>query len=146
MTKDLALLVGADQKWLSTTGFLDKIDANLKKAMALAKALRRLLGHDIALAADQFAADRFTTTSLTRVGDARVALHQRVQILGVKDQQVGPGQRGRGCRTPRAAQHRHLAEEMPGAEAQRLFLAQRDLDLACSDKIHRMGVRRPAAR
>jgi len=34
MTKDLALLVGADQKWLSTTGFLDKIDANLKKAMA----------------------------------------------------------------------------------------------------------------
>ena len=33
MTKDLALLVGADQKWLSTTGFLDKIDANLKKAM-----------------------------------------------------------------------------------------------------------------
>jgi isocitrate dehydrogenase len=34
MTKDLALLVGADQKWLSTTGFLDKIDENLKKAMA----------------------------------------------------------------------------------------------------------------
>jgi isocitrate dehydrogenase len=34
MTKDLALLVGADQKWLSTTGFLDKIDQNLKKAMA----------------------------------------------------------------------------------------------------------------
>jgi isocitrate dehydrogenase len=34
MTKDLALLVGADQKWLSTTGFLDKVDANLKQAMA----------------------------------------------------------------------------------------------------------------
>jgi isocitrate dehydrogenase len=34
MTKDLALLVGADQTWLSTTGFLDKIDANLKAAMA----------------------------------------------------------------------------------------------------------------
>ncbi|MCA3623375.1 MAG: NADP-dependent isocitrate dehydrogenase [Methylobacterium sp.] len=34
MTKDLALLVGADQKWLSTTGFLDKIDENLCKAMA----------------------------------------------------------------------------------------------------------------
>ena len=33
MTKDLALLVGPDQKWLSTTGFLDKIDANLKTAM-----------------------------------------------------------------------------------------------------------------
>ena len=34
MTKDLALLVGADQKWLSTAGFLDKIDENLRKAMA----------------------------------------------------------------------------------------------------------------
>ena len=34
MTKDLALLVGPDQKWLSTTGFLDKIDENLRKAMA----------------------------------------------------------------------------------------------------------------
>ncbi len=34
MTKDLALLVGSDQKWLSTTGFLDKVDENLKKAMA----------------------------------------------------------------------------------------------------------------
>jgi isocitrate dehydrogenase len=33
MTKDLALLVGAEQKWLSTTGFLDKVDENLKKAM-----------------------------------------------------------------------------------------------------------------
>jgi isocitrate dehydrogenase len=34
MTKDLALLVGPDQPWLSTTGFLDAIDANLKSAMA----------------------------------------------------------------------------------------------------------------
>jgi isocitrate dehydrogenase len=34
MTKDLALLVGPDQRWLSTTGFLDKVDENLKAAMA----------------------------------------------------------------------------------------------------------------
>ena len=34
MTKDLALLVGPEQKWLTTEGFLDKIDENLKKAMA----------------------------------------------------------------------------------------------------------------
>ncbi|EJF88918.1 NADP-dependent isocitrate dehydrogenase [Bartonella tamiae] len=34
MTKDLALLIGPNQKWLSTTGFLDKIDENLQKAMA----------------------------------------------------------------------------------------------------------------
>jgi isocitrate dehydrogenase len=33
MTKDLALLVGPEQKWLSTTSFLDKVDQNLKKAM-----------------------------------------------------------------------------------------------------------------
>ncbi len=33
MTKDLALLIGAEQKWLSTTGFLDKVDGNLQKAM-----------------------------------------------------------------------------------------------------------------
>ncbi|MGO9772063.1 MAG: NADP-dependent isocitrate dehydrogenase [Roseiarcus sp.] len=34
MTKDLALLVGPEQKWLSTEGFLDKIDENLKAATA----------------------------------------------------------------------------------------------------------------
>jgi isocitrate dehydrogenase len=34
MTKDLAVLVGPEQKWLSTTGFLDKVDENLRKAMA----------------------------------------------------------------------------------------------------------------
>jgi isocitrate dehydrogenase len=34
MTKDLALLVGHHQRWLSTTGFLDKIDENLRKAMS----------------------------------------------------------------------------------------------------------------
>ncbi len=33
MTKDLALLVGPEQKWLSTQGFLDAIDENLQKAM-----------------------------------------------------------------------------------------------------------------
>ncbi|HEX3497527.1 MAG TPA: NADP-dependent isocitrate dehydrogenase, partial [Methylocella sp.] len=34
MTKDLALLVGADQRWLSTTGFLDKIGENLRARMS----------------------------------------------------------------------------------------------------------------
>ena len=33
MTKDLALLVGPDQSWLTTMGFLDKIDENLQKAL-----------------------------------------------------------------------------------------------------------------
>jgi isocitrate dehydrogenase len=33
MTKDLALLVGPDQTWLTTEGFLDKVDANLQAAL-----------------------------------------------------------------------------------------------------------------
>ncbi|RFC62367.1 NADP-dependent isocitrate dehydrogenase [Fulvimarina endophytica] len=36
MTKDLALLIGPDQPWLSTTGFLDKVDEGLQKEMAKA--------------------------------------------------------------------------------------------------------------
>ena len=34
MTKDLALLVGPDQGWLTTMGFLEKLDENLNKALA----------------------------------------------------------------------------------------------------------------
>ncbi len=34
MTKDLAILVGPDQHWLTTEGFLDKVDENLRKALA----------------------------------------------------------------------------------------------------------------
>ena len=33
MTKDLALLVGPDQGWLTTLGFLEKIDENLNAAL-----------------------------------------------------------------------------------------------------------------
>ncbi len=33
MTKDLAILIGPDQPWLTTNQFLDKIDENLKAAM-----------------------------------------------------------------------------------------------------------------
>ena len=34
MTKDLALLVGPDQKWLTTMGYLEKVDEYLGKALA----------------------------------------------------------------------------------------------------------------
>jgi len=34
MTKDLALLIGPEQSWLSTNEFLTKLDDNLKLAMA----------------------------------------------------------------------------------------------------------------
>ncbi|MCQ8185341.1 NADP-dependent isocitrate dehydrogenase [Parvularcula maris] len=33
MTKDLALLIGAEQGWLTTTQFLDKVDENFQKAI-----------------------------------------------------------------------------------------------------------------
>ena len=33
MTKDLALLIGPDQAWLTTNQFLEKLDENLQKAM-----------------------------------------------------------------------------------------------------------------
>ena len=34
MTKDLALLVGPDQSWLTTQGFLEKINENLAVALS----------------------------------------------------------------------------------------------------------------
>jgi isocitrate dehydrogenase len=34
MTKDLAVLVGPDQQWLTTEGFIQAVDRNLEKAMA----------------------------------------------------------------------------------------------------------------
>jgi isocitrate dehydrogenase len=34
MTKDLAVLIGAEQAWMTTVKFLDKVDDNFKKAMA----------------------------------------------------------------------------------------------------------------
>ncbi len=37
MTKDLALLISPDQRWLTTTQFLDKLDEGLKAAMAAAR-------------------------------------------------------------------------------------------------------------
>jgi isocitrate dehydrogenase len=33
MTKDLALLVGEQQGWLTTEGFIDKVSTNLEKAL-----------------------------------------------------------------------------------------------------------------
>jgi isocitrate dehydrogenase len=33
MTKDLALLIGPDQDWLTTEGFLEAVATNLEKKM-----------------------------------------------------------------------------------------------------------------
>ena len=34
MTKDLAMLIGPDQPWLDTEGFMNTLDENLAKALA----------------------------------------------------------------------------------------------------------------
>ena len=34
MTRDLAILINPDHPWLTTNQFLDKLDTNLKRAMA----------------------------------------------------------------------------------------------------------------
>jgi len=34
MTKDLALLIGPEQNWLTSRQFFDKIDENLQKALS----------------------------------------------------------------------------------------------------------------
>jgi isocitrate dehydrogenase len=34
MTKDLALLVGPDQEWLTTEGFIEAVDKNFQEAMS----------------------------------------------------------------------------------------------------------------
>jgi isocitrate dehydrogenase len=38
MTKDLAMLIGPDQPWLTTTQFLDTLDAELRRRMGVATA------------------------------------------------------------------------------------------------------------
>ena len=34
MTRDLAILINPDHPWLTTNQFLDKLDANLQRAMS----------------------------------------------------------------------------------------------------------------
>ena len=94
MTKDLALLVGAEQKWLSTTAFLDKVDANLKKAMAYVDTCasdikrRGLPRRFLCFAAlpplhraRSLPPDALFDHVLDALGNAGIALHQRMQIL-----------------------------------------------------------------
>jgi isocitrate dehydrogenase len=125
MTKDLALLVGADQKWLSTTGFLDKVDENLKKAM-------RCVSWPLNLAAPAF-----PHGGSDLLGDARVALHQCAKVVRVEDQQIGTGYRRGGGGTLAAFQRRDFPEEFAGAEPDAV-VGQFDFHFARRDEIHRM--------
>ena len=71
MTKDLALLVGPDQKWLTTMGYLEKVDAYLNKALAgeifpflLGRNTRRGSGGQTALRPSPFQHWRFRAASV----------------------------------------------------------------------------------
>ena len=96
-----------------------------------------LLRHDVALGRDDLAADARLHHVLDARGNARIALHQRMQVRRCEHQEIAAGERDRRGRAMRAAQHRHLAEELPGAQPQPLLL-ERHLDLAGGDEIHRM--------
>ena len=60
MTKDLALLVGPDQKWLTTMGYLEKVDEYLKTWQLLFRTARR----DLLLHIDTYIVD--ATAALQR--------------------------------------------------------------------------------
>jgi hypothetical protein len=59
---------------------------------------------------------RSRITAWTAFRDPRVVLHRHVKIACVEHQQIGTGGRRHGCGSPRAKQHRDLAEEMADAE------------------------------
>jgi isocitrate dehydrogenase len=54
MTKDLAVLIGPDQSWLTTEGFLDAVDANLQKAMGSPRNRVRSAGIRATVSRDQY--------------------------------------------------------------------------------------------
>ncbi len=78
MTKDLALLVGADQRWLSTTGFLDKVADNLAKAMARRKPPSIAHPSLPATNAKRCARERSDERSISRLG--HYGLRRRLSI------------------------------------------------------------------
>ena len=69
------------------------------------------------------AAKAFFDHIFDALGNARVALHQRVQVVRVEHKQIGTGQRD-DCRgASRAPQHCYLSEKLADAQAKGLFLA-----------------------
>ncbi len=81
MTKDLAVLVGADQKWLSTSGFLDKIDRQPEDRDEITRSINRI-GNGAASAAPFFLTPRFVgcvpRSQSRRVHAAWTSLRHRV--------------------------------------------------------------------
>ena len=126
MTKDLALLIGADQKWLSTDGLPRQGRRKSQEGHAL---IRASLQISLASALARGGSDL--------LGDARVALHQRVKIVRIEDQEVGAGYRRRGRGTLAALQDRDFSEEFAGAEPNAV-VRQFDFHFAGRDEIHRM--------
>src|SRR5262249_49080775 len=96
-----------------------------------------LLDHNVAAGRNDVAADPAAHDLADPFGDARLAFHQGMQIVGVEHQEPRARGRNDGGGSSRAPQHRDLAKEMTGPEPDALLL-ELDLDLAGGDEIHRM--------
>ena len=69
--------------------------------------------------------------------DARLAIHQHVQIVGIQHEKARSRDCGNRRRSARAMQRRHLAEEMPGAEPH-AFAFEFDLHFSGRNEVHGM--------
>ena len=71
------------------------------------------------------------------LGDARFAIHQDVQIVGIEHEKARSGDGGDGRGSARATQRCDLAEEMTGPQPNTLVL-ELDFHFSGCDEIHRM--------
>ena len=69
--------------------------------------------------------------------DARLPIHQDVEIVGIKHQQARSGDGGHGRGSARATQRCDLAEEMTGTQPN-TFVLELDLHFPGGDEVHGM--------
>ena len=69
--------------------------------------------------------------------DARLPIHEDVEIVGIKHQQARSGDSGHGRGSARATQRCDLAEEMTGTQPN-TFVLELDLYFPRGDEIHGM--------
>src|SRR5689334_21987204 len=88
-----------------------------------------LLGHHVASGRYNVAADSAAHDLAYAFGDARLALHQGMQIVGVKHQKPRARHRNDGGGTTCASQHGDFSVEVAGPEPDALLL-ELNLDFA----------------
>jgi hypothetical protein len=80
-------------------------------------------GDKIAFWADHVAAQAAASHFVDALGDARLPIHEHVEIVGIEHEKARSGDHGHGRGSARAAQCCDLAEEMTGTEPNALALA-----------------------